>query len=73
MNYSGHPGSEYYYRYSSTRDRLLWIDEINIEGKFYEDNEAPVITGCKFREKFRLRIVYHEPPAENLWFPGIFH
>ena len=36
-----------YYRYSSTRDRLLWLDDINIEGTFYEDNEAPVITKCE--------------------------
>ena len=43
------------YRYSSTRDRLLWIDDIDIEGDFHEDNEAPAVqTDCN-QERIRLR------------------
>ena len=30
------------YRYSSSRDRLLWFDDLRIDGIFYEDNEIPV-------------------------------
>ena len=42
-----------YYRYSSTRDRLLWLDDINIEGTFYEDNEAPCYHRMQsFRKEF---------------------
>jgi hypothetical protein len=30
------------YKYSSSRDRLLWFDDLRIEGVFHEDNEIPV-------------------------------
>ncbi len=36
-----------YYRYSSTRDQLLWLDDINVEGIFYEDKEPPEIAMCE--------------------------
>ena len=42
VNYLIHAWFGICYKYSSTRDRLLWIDDIGIEGNFYEDNEAPV-------------------------------
>lgn len=34
------------YRYSSTRDRLFWIDDISVDGEFREDIEPPVIVKC---------------------------
>ena len=33
-----------FYRYTSSRDRLLWLDDITVDGVFQEDNEPPVIT-----------------------------
>ena len=31
-----------HYKYSSSRDRLLWFDDLRIDGIFHEDNEIPV-------------------------------
>jgi len=61
-----------YYRYSSTRDRLLWIDDISIEGNFYDDNEAPVVTGCEVSGKNAIEITLNEEPANELILPGNF-
>jgi len=55
-----------YYRYSSTRDRLLWLDDISIEGNFYEDNEAPFITGCEISGKNSVEITLNEEPANGI-------
>jgi len=33
------------YSYSSSRDRLLWFDDLRIEGIFHEDNNGPVTFG----------------------------
>jgi hypothetical protein len=52
-----------YYRYSSTRDRLLWIDDLLIEGKFYEDNEAPSVISCETSGRDEVRIVFSEEPS----------
>ena len=30
------------YKYTSSRDRLLWFDDLRIDGIFHEDNEPPV-------------------------------
>jgi len=54
-----------YYRYSSTRDRLLWIDDISIEGNFYEDNDAPLVTGCEATGKNSVEIILNEEPADD--------
>jgi len=35
------------YRYTSTRDQLLWFDDITIEGVFYEDVTPPAVTRCE--------------------------
>ena len=61
-----------YYRYSSTRDRLLWIDDISIEGNFYEDNEAPVVTGCEVSGKNAVEITLDKEPANELMLQGNF-
>jgi len=55
-----------YYRYSSTRDRLLWLDDISIEGNFYDDNEAPFITGCEISGKNSVEITLNEEPANGI-------
>ena len=60
------------YRYSSTRDRLLWIDDIKIEGAFYEDNEPPVITVCKASGRNSVEITLSETPADEFIVPENF-
>ena len=60
------------YRYTSTCDRLLWLDDINIEGNFYEDSEAPVVTGCQASGKNSVEISFNEPLADDLMIPGNF-
>ena len=54
-----------YYRYSSTRDRLLWLDEISVEGIFYEDKEPPAIAQCKPSGKKSVELILSEVPAEG--------
>jgi Lamin Tail Domain/CHU_C Type IX secretion signal domain len=61
-----------YYRYSSTRDRLLWLDDISIEGNFYEDNEAPFITGYETSGKNSVEITFNEEPASGIMAPENF-
>jgi hypothetical protein len=58
-----------YYRYSSARDRLLWLDDIKIEGIFYEDNEAPVVTKCEQSGKNSADITFNEEPADGVMVP----
>jgi hypothetical protein len=55
-----------YYRYSSTRDQLLWLDDINVEGIFYEDKEPPAITQCKPSGKKSVELILSEIPAEGI-------
>jgi hypothetical protein len=51
---------EVLYRYSSTRDRLLWLDDISVDGVFYEDNEPPLITRCEPTGKNSVKITLNE-------------
>jgi hypothetical protein len=60
------------YRYSSTRDRLIWFDEISIEGIFYRDAVAPEITGCRLTGRNSIEISLSEPPSDDLMVPGNF-
>jgi hypothetical protein len=54
-----------YYKYSSTCDRLLWLDDVKIEGNFYEDNEAPVVTSCETSGMNSVEITLNEEPANE--------
>jgi hypothetical protein len=63
---------EVYYRYSSTRDMLLWLDDINIEGVFYEDSEAPTITGSETCGKNSVKFMLNEEPAPEIMVPENF-
>jgi hypothetical protein len=58
-----------YYRYSSTKDLLLWFDDLNIEGIFYEDNEAPFILKCEPSGKNAVDITLNEEPANEIMNP----
>ena len=61
-----------YYRYSSTRDRLLWLDDVKIDGTFYVDNTAPVITRCQASGKNSVEITLNEEPADEIMIPENF-
>ena len=58
-----------YYRYSSTCDRLFWIDDVDIEGTFYEDFEAPVITSCEPAGRKSVIIRLNEEPGDGIMIP----
>jgi hypothetical protein len=60
------------YRYSSTRDRLLWIDDVNIEGTFYEDTTAPSVVSCKDLGRNLLELILSEPPSSGSMIPECF-
>ncbi len=53
------------YRYTSTCDRLLWIDDINIEGVFHEDHEAPIISLCEASGQKSIKIIINEEPTTD--------
>lgn len=54
-----------YYRYSSTRDRLLWIDDIMINGMFYEDRSPPAVTGYTVCGRKSIEFALSEEPDDK--------
>lgn len=60
------------YRYSSTRDRLLWMDDIAIDGNFYEDNAAPIVVSCIPSGRSSIEVVFSEPLADSSIFAENF-
>ncbi|MCJ7449206.1 MAG: lamin tail domain-containing protein [Bacteroidales bacterium] len=58
------------YRYSSTRDRLLWFDDLTIDGVFYEDKIPPSIIGCRVSGTKSLEITMNEELSGNSLLPG---
>jgi hypothetical protein len=54
------------YRYTSTRDRLLWLDDVLVEGVFYEDRIAPVITGIRVTARNEAEITFDEDPSDEI-------
>ncbi len=57
------------YRYSSTRDRLLWLDDIAIVGVFYRDTTPPAVTAYSVCSRKSIEITLSEEPASA--FPAI--
>lgn len=53
------------YNYSSTRDRLLWIDDIKMQGVFYSDTTAPHIISHTLAGKRSIEITLDERPADH--------
>lgn len=51
------------YRYSSAKDRLLWIDDVQIDGLFYEDHESPAVDTCVITGRNSLDLIFSEAPA----------
>ena len=61
-NYAG-----IYYSYSSTKDKLLWIDDVLVNGEFVEDNTPPSVSGVDFASNTSIIIWLDESfPAEML-------
>jgi hypothetical protein len=54
-----------FYRYSSTRDRLLWIDDVMIDGVFMSDTEPPGIVRISPVNKQTLELVLDEEPTPS--------
>ena len=55
--------SEYfgvYYKYTSSQDRKLWIDDININGFFYRDTFPPTIDSLVIEERNILSVFFSE-------------
>lgn len=53
------------YKYTSTRDRLLWIDDVQIDGIFREDKDPPLIVGCEVTGESAVKVKFNEPPSEG--------
>ncbi|HUU99401.1 MAG TPA: lamin tail domain-containing protein [Bacteroidales bacterium] len=60
------------YKYSSTRDRLLWLDDIAVEGVFYEESKAPEVTGIKVTGRNSLEISFNAEPRNDIMAPVNF-
>ncbi|MEI6049928.1 MAG: lamin tail domain-containing protein [Bacteroidota bacterium] len=54
------------YKYSSSCDRLLWLDDISIEGNFFKDTEAPAMVGCRASGRNTVEITLSEEPANDI-------
>jgi hypothetical protein len=60
------------YRYTSTRDRLLWFDDLRIEGTFYEDRIPPEIESCVITSRSSLELRFDEDPSDEILDPSGF-
>ena len=49
------------YRYTSTRDRLLWLDNLSVEGVFIADSDPPLLKDVWFESSVSLVILTDEP------------
>lgn len=60
------------YNYTSSRDRLLWIDDVFIDGVFREDKTPPEITQCLTDGKNSLTVTFSEAVAAEILLPENF-
>jgi hypothetical protein len=56
-----------YYKYTSTRDRLLWVDDISIDGVFFEDKEPPAVIKCIAYSLSSVDLTLNEEPAAGFY------
>ncbi|MEA3462492.1 MAG: lamin tail domain-containing protein [Bacteroidota bacterium] len=49
------------YRYTSSRDRALWLDDLVLEGQFEKDTLAPFVTAAEFLNERWLSLEFSEP------------
>jgi hypothetical protein len=50
------------YTYTSTRDMLLWIDDVSVSGVFIADTAAPEILSVKALDQYTLQVMFSEEP-----------
>lgn len=50
------------YRYSSTRDQLLWFDDLLIDGVFIDDHQPPVVIEAYFTSQYEITLELNEVP-----------
>lgn len=60
------------YKYSSSRDRLFWFDDLIIDGVFYADEDPPVITDYKVSGRNSVEITLSEFPDDESVDPDNF-
>ena len=60
------------YRYTATRDRLLWLDDLEISGVFYRDTEPPVVLECSVKGRKLLEVAFNEEISEDDCNPSNF-
>ncbi len=60
------------YNYTSSRDRLLWIDDVIIDGVFREDKTPPEIIQCRTEGKSSLIITFSEAVTAEILVPDNF-
>jgi len=64
------PWFSIFYRYTSSRDRLFWFDDLTITGVFRADTIAPDIEICRPSGSNRLTVLFTEDVKENLIDPS---
>ncbi|HEX2969501.1 MAG TPA: lamin tail domain-containing protein [Bacteroidales bacterium] len=60
------------YRYSSTKDRLLWIDDVLLSGVFYQDTIPPSVKEYNISGNNSIEICLSEEPSEGTMTAGLF-
>jgi hypothetical protein len=61
-----------YYSYTSTRDRLLWVDDIIVNGVFYKDTVPPEVTSWTAKSLSSVDLTFDEEPEAGFDSPGNF-
>jgi Lamin Tail Domain len=56
-----------YYKYTSSCDRLLWVDDISIDGVFYEDKMPPEIIKCINDTYYSIELTLNEEPSTGFF------
>jgi hypothetical protein len=59
------------FQYSGTKDRLLWLDDLQINGKFIVDTVPPVLTAISMVTHSQLLLEFSEPIRDSTGFFGI--
>ncbi len=54
-----------YYKYTSSQDQKLWIDDVGIEGSFYTDIYPPVLESFEIVERNELFVRFSEAVDTN--------
>jgi len=53
------------YTYTATKDRLLWVDDVSVDGVFIADKEAPEIMSVTALNRYTLQVIVSEEPDER--------